>query len=415
MGEQHANAAALAELAAAAEAAFSAIIDAAALQAAVRGDTARVLEMLEGGADIRAVDRAGGTLVCLAAGGGHTACVRALAARGADVNAADARGATPLFIAAANGHTACVLALVREYGADARAANVEDYTPVLTAAYGGHTACVLALVHECGVDANSHSREGMTPVLVASFKGHTGTVRALVRECGADLNIANDMGMTPVYAAAIGGHLETVQALVREFGADVDTASSRGFTPLSAAANRGDAAMAWTLVREGGAALDRAREQRLAFAMALHHRLGGGSRAYALDEYLLQMVLGPHVASGVRASELAAGRGHARAASVLRFLEAQERAAPVHAEANAASRAGFECPVCLDSAGEALALVPCGHQVCRGCWARIMRSDERCPLCRNGAVLGVPSGEFHDSAPLRQRFCVEMPTGRGGT
>ena len=204
--------------------------------------------------------------------------------------------------------------------------------------------------------------------------------------------------------------METLQTLVREFGADANTASERGFTPLSTAASRGDAAMAWTLVREGGAALDRAREQRLAFAMGLHPRLGGGSRAYAaLDEYLLQMVLGPHVASGVRASEMAAQRGHARAASVLRFLETQEGAAPVHAEANAARRAGFECPVCLDSAGEALALVPCGHPVCGGCWARIMRGDKRCPLCRNGAVLGVPSGEFHDSAPLRQRFCVQVP------
>jgi ankyrin repeat protein len=277
---------------------------------------------------------------------------------------------TPVYAAVIGGHLETVRALVREFGADARAANVEGYTPVSAAALGGHTACVRALVRECGADANTRNLDGITPVLVASFKGHTACVRALVQECDADLSAADFAGMTPVYAAAIGGHLETVRALVREFGADVNTPSSRDFTALGAAAHRGDAAMAWTLVRECGAELDRARQQRQAFAMALHARLGRGSRAHALDEHLLQMVLGPHVASGPPASELAAQEGHAATAGVLRFLEAHDGAAPEHAAANAARRADFECPVCLEPevGGGALALVPCGHQVCRGCW-----------------------------------------------
>ena len=72
MSEQpvDAHAAALDALRAAAEVAYTAIIDKAALSYAGRGDTARVLEMLDGGADIRAVDGDGSTLVCLAAGGG---------------------------------------------------------------------------------------------------------------------------------------------------------------------------------------------------------------------------------------------------------------------------------------------------------------------------------------------------------
>ena len=447
MSEQpvDAHAAALDALRAAAEVAYTAIIDKAALSYAGRGDTARVLEMLDGGADIRAVDGDGSTLVCLAAEGGHTACVQALAARGADVNTADARGETPMFAAASGGHTACVRALaacggdalatsnagdtplfmavagghmetvralVVEFGADANARNGDFVTPVFVAAFAGHTACVLALVQEFGADANTCNGEGVSPVVIASSRGHTETVRALVRGCGADLTLVNAAGMTPVYAAAIGGHLGTVQTLVREFGADVNTPSSRGFTPLSAAANRGDAAMAWTLVREGGAELDRAREQRRAFAMGLHPRLGRESRAYCLDENLLQMVLGPHVASGPRASEMAAERGHETAASVLGFLEAQEGAAPEHAEANAERLAGFICPVCLESpaesGGEALALVPCRHLVCRACWARIMRGDRRCPLCRKRDVIAVAPETFPASARLLQRFCVQL-------
>jgi ankyrin repeat protein len=408
MSEQDLEAATLDAWSSAAEAATSAILDAMALSCAYRGDTERLRSTLQGGADIRAADWDGRTLVFLAARGGHTETVRALAARGADVSAADVRGATPVFIAAQNGHTETVRALAA-CGAACGAPDDSEYIPVVAAAYGGHTACVLALVHECGVDANTRSIHGMTPVLAASFKGHTGTVRALVRECAADLNTANIAGMTPVYAAAIGGHLETLQTLVREFGADANTASERGFTPLSTAASRGDAAMAWTLVREGGAELHRARAQRLAFAMALHPRLGGGSRAYALDDLLLNMVLGPHVASGPAASEMAARRGHARTARVLKFLEEHDGLAPVHAAANAARRAGFECPVCLESAGGALALAPCGHQVCRGCWAQIQSRGKRCPLCRDLDPLAVDPGTFPAWAPLHQRFCVQVP------
>jgi len=417
----------------------------AALVAAGRGDTERVLEILDGGADVNAADADGITLVSSAARRGHTETVRALAARGADVDAVDVRGATPvfgaaahghmetvralvecgarvgtannrgetpLFIAAANGRTACVLALAREYGLDARAVNVEGMTPVFIAAWGGHTETVRALVHQCGADANTRNIEGLTPVVVAAYSGHTACVRALVRECGADLTIANSAGMTPVYAAVIGGHLETVQALVREFGADVNTPSSAGFTPLDAAAtHRGDAAAAWTLVREGGAHLDRALEQRKAFAMALHRRLGRGSQAYALDEHLLQMVLGPHVASRPLSAK-AAERGHRKAASVLKFLEEQEDVEPEDAEkyaaANAEWRADFECPVCFESAGEALALAPCGHPVCSACWARIRQGDKKCPLCRSEDVVGVGPETFPRSAPLRERFRVQL-------
>jgi len=256
-------------------------------------------------------------------------------------------------------------------------------------------------VRECGADADTASSEGFTPAFAAAAEGHADCVRALVLECGADADTASNEGFTPVFGAAANGHADCVRALVRECGADVDTASNEGVTPVQAAARAGDAATAWTLVRECGAELDRARRQRLAFGMALHPRLGGGSRAYCLDEHLLQLVLRPHVASGAAASEMAAARGQLTAERVLRFLEAQEDAAPTHAAANAARRAGFECPVCLEPAG--LVLVPCGHPVCRACWAHIDNGDKRCPLCSEGHVLAVGSGTWPDSAPLGER------------
>jgi hypothetical protein len=223
-------------------------------------------------------------------------------------------------------------------------------------------------------------------------------VRSLVRELGAGVGTANNRGETPLFIAEASGHAACVRALVLEFCADANTANNEGVTPVQAAARAGDAATAWTLVRECGAELDRSRRQRLAFAMALHPRLGRGSRAYCLDEHLLQLVLGPHVASGAAASEMASARGYATAERVLRFLETQEDAAPTHAAANATRRAGFECPACLGPTG--LALVPCGHPVCSACWAQIDNCDKRCPLCREGYVLAVGICTWPDSAPL---------------
>jgi ankyrin repeat protein len=367
-------------------------------EAAEHGHTETVRALAACGADVNARDRWGRTPVWTAASFGHTLCVRALVACGADVESADVGGETPLFAAASQGNTETVRALVA-CGADVSAADHRGRTPVWAAAEYDNAETVRALA-ACGADVSAADHGGRTPVWAAAEHGHTETVRALA-ECGADVSAADHGGWTPFVTAVLNGRTETVRALVREFGADANTAGL-----LEAAARGGDTAMAWTLVREGGAELDRARQPRLAFAMARHPRLGGGSRAAALDEDVLRMVLDAAIAPP--ASEMAAERGHARTARVLRFLEAQEGAAPVHAAANAASRAGFECPVCLDSAGEALALVPCGHPVCKGCWARMRRSDRRCPLCREGGVLGVDPETFPQSAPLHARFCVRL-------
>jgi hypothetical protein len=58
--------------------------------------------------------------------------------------------------------------------------------------------------------------------------------------------------------------------------------------------------MAWTLVRKCGMNPNghRLRQKLLAFAMALHPRLGNASRASVLDDCLLKMMVTPHLAPG---------------------------------------------------------------------------------------------------------------------
>ncbi len=42
---------------------------------------------------------------------------------------------------------------------------------------------------------------------------------------------------------------------------------------------------------------------------------------------------------------------------------------PKYAKANTENRAdGFLCPLCRETSGDGIALVPCGHRVCRRCW-----------------------------------------------
>ena len=327
---------------------------------------------------------------------------------GEDVNAADENGSTPLFIAARDGDTARVRWLA-ERGADVDKADNDGRTPLYVAAEEGHTKAVRTLL-ACGAEVDKADNLDCTPLHAAAYCGHVESMQALV-DCGADVNAADCSGETSLHEAAQMGHTKAVRMLV-VYGADVNKADNNGCTPLYEAARSGETEMVWTLVRECGAVLDRAQQQKLAFAMALHPRLGQGSRANMLDSELVSMILHPHLRSLF--SEVAHAFRKARTANVLRFLEALEGAAPVYAQANAEQRAKFECPVCLPSLNEepkALALVPCGHQVCERCWNRFPYA--RCSICRQSVRHAAAPSTWPDGAALYGRICVEVQRDSG--
>jgi len=117
------------------------------LEAAGRGDTAKVQQLLDQGTDVNA--RAAGNMTALisAAAEGRTETVELLLNQGADVNAtSDIVGWTALLAAAQQGHTGCVRVLL------AHGANINQRTsPISTLAShnalefareGGHTEMV---------------------------------------------------------------------------------------------------------------------------------------------------------------------------------------------------------------------------------------------------------------------------------
>jgi hypothetical protein len=179
--------------------------------------------------------------------------------------------------------------------------------------------------------------------------------------------------------------------------------------------------MVWTLVRECGADpanADRARENKLAFALALHARLGRDSPFSQLGEELLEMVLS-HPSLGRDVPELgnrlpilpgqhtnavhvALAHGHHPTADLLQWLERLQDLAPLYKRANASARNAFACPRCARS-GISVAYVPCGHRLCTHCHGDRLRDAEDellCFSCGETVLRAVPPELYPDEHPL---------------
>ena len=201
------------------------------LEAAEKGNSELMSQLLTAGTDVNKADKDGQTPLYWAAYKGHTECVKLLIDAGADINMANKYGWTPLREAAYNGRTECVKQLIAA-GADVNKANWHGQTPLYLAATGGHKECVEQLI-DAGADVNMADKEGKTPLYLAALWGHTECVKQLTA-AKADVNKATNWGSTPLYIAASGGHTECVKLLI-DAGADVNKEDKYGSTPLRAA------------------------------------------------------------------------------------------------------------------------------------------------------------------------------------
>ncbi len=115
------------------------------VEAKQRGDVARLLELVEQGADLRAIDyREGWTLLHWAACHGHVDLARALLDRGADRECTDEEGQTPLMLAASAGHLDMVRLLL-ERGANPVAETRSEWDAAGFARMNNHTVVQLVL------------------------------------------------------------------------------------------------------------------------------------------------------------------------------------------------------------------------------------------------------------------------------
>ena len=177
----------------------------------------------------------------LAAGKGHAEAIGLLIdmiERGATVGAVNMEGATALFLAAQEGK-ADVVGLLIEKGANVDAANAQGATPLLLAAMNGHAEAVGLLV-EGGANVDVADEDGVTPLHTAAKNGHAEVVGLLIK--GGDKVDAVSDDATPLFNARFWDRADAAVTLVRAGADPTRTVDGLAYKALGAALNKESAA-----------------------------------------------------------------------------------------------------------------------------------------------------------------------------
>jgi ankyrin repeat protein len=275
----------------------------AALFAAARaGRVERALELLDAGADPRALPsdpRDQRSLATLAAVLPDLRLLRALIAHGIDLNYAHA-GMTPLLAATRDswhGRPDAVTTLLAN-GADPRVADAEGNTPLHHAARSSDPG-VAALLRDAAAEIDALNAEGITPLGVACFAGNWRLAKFLLErgarpepEGGQPVLLAaaateeddpvgvqlllkhkakadsrDRHGRSALHEAAYAGHAEIIATLLAA-GADVQARDAGGRTPWLDAARAGRIAALEALAEAHSTVTDVDNEGRNALILA---------------------------------------------------------------------------------------------------------------------------------------------------
>lgn len=316
-------------------------LDAALFAAARSGRVERALELLDAGADPRAVSsdpRDQRSLATLAAVLPDLRLLHALIAHGIDLNQAQA-GMTPLLAATRDswhGRPDAVTTLLAN-GADPRAADNEGNTPLHHAARSSDPG-VAALLRDAAAETDALNNEGITPLGVACVAGNWRLAKFLLERGAraepqggqpallaaaateeddpigvqlllkhkARVDTRDSLGRSALHVAAHAGHVEII-AMLLAAGADVQGRDGAGRTPWLEAARGGQLAALEALAEAGAHAGDEDHEARNALMLAC----AGEQVPVPLVRRLLELGVDPDRADqqGRRAVDLAAEAG----------------------------------------------------------------------------------------------------------
>ena len=138
------------------------------MDAAEKGNTNIVADLLDMGAQVDARNPFGWTVLHWAATNGHTDTAMLLLDRGAQVDARNPFGWTVLHWAARNGKTD-VSRLLLDRGAQVDARGADDWTPLYWAATNGHTDTAMLLI----LNGADHLKAFKDPAnIIEFFKGN---------------------------------------------------------------------------------------------------------------------------------------------------------------------------------------------------------------------------------------------------
>ncbi|MFM1848008.1 MAG: hypothetical protein RL417_1482 [Pseudomonadota bacterium] len=203
-----------------------------------------VKALIEGGADVNAVDGIGHTPLMRAVDLASIPNIRALLGAKADVNYRDNEGRTPLLLAIRNQNEEVATVLL-EAGADPSIADNEGNSPGLGAVESGSVSLVRALgAKKANLDL---SNAGFSPLTFAISIDNVEMVRALV-ESGANPNVKTAADQLPLHMAI--GKPEITKTLLAA-KADPMARDTYDRTPLERAIRDGDLASAEALIGAG--------------------------------------------------------------------------------------------------------------------------------------------------------------------
>jgi ankyrin repeat protein len=233
--------------------------------AAAAGTLAAAETLLDMGADVRAVDKSGTTLLMIAAEGPEAAMLDLLLKHGADAQALDAEQRPALFYAARANRTANVGALQRA-GASLDAKDTRGYNALDAALVVGAEQAA-AQLRSLGVHANrvtvdparqsgkfdpSHPGEiyrGWPPLALAVSRNDIATAQQLLT-AGSDANIRLPQG-DPLLQVAADAHAIQIIPLLLGHGATATATEHSGHTALWLAASRNEVAVVKALLEAG--------------------------------------------------------------------------------------------------------------------------------------------------------------------
>lgn len=163
------------------------------LNALSSGDTAKIMVLLDGGADCNTRNDEGATLLMLAAGIGNLEMVKILISAGAGVNATDSQGWTALMKALFNhelnrGFPDVVQALI-DAGADIETRIGYGIRPLMLAAGYGE-AGVVDILLKAGADVRAKNEGGRTALMMVKDKDYVEVINQLHE---AELDIGDDL------------------------------------------------------------------------------------------------------------------------------------------------------------------------------------------------------------------------------
>ncbi len=215
--------------------------------AALRGDAARVEELLYRGAAIDAATESGDTALTMAAGLGHMKLLGLLVKKGANPNLLLPCDETPLTIAAKNGRTEVVKALL-DGGAAANVRDQDGNTALIAAAEQPNPE-VVGMLLAAKADPNAANKKGRTALTMAAENGRQETVRLLLNARAND-KAADSQGNNALLLSARRGHTGIVKMLC-ERSMDVNLRNAKGLTALMVAAGSGNKSVVKTLLSKG--------------------------------------------------------------------------------------------------------------------------------------------------------------------